>query len=129
MRNNLEESPRFGSGHWVTIRDTGEHVRVELWSPLAAAYRVHSVKRGLLFMGDSELDEVPPHPEQHLGKYWSLCRAPRCGAPLTPDLPICPRCQAKACTCGRCQCVSPATAARGKRKPATTTRKKVAAVK
>lgn len=118
------ETHRFGPDHWVTLRDTGEHVRVELWSPLAAAYRVHSVSRGLLFVGDTELADIPPHPQHDLGKYWSLCRAPRCGAPLTPDRPICPRCQALTCMCGRCQCVSPA---RARRKRAS--KKKVAAEK
>ena len=36
------EAPRFGPEHWVTMRDTGEHVKVESWSAIAAAYRVRS---------------------------------------------------------------------------------------
>ena len=35
-----ETSPRFGPERWVTLRDTGEHVKVEVWSAIAAAYRV-----------------------------------------------------------------------------------------
>ena len=31
------------------MRDTGEHGKVELWSAIADAYRVHSSKHGLLF--------------------------------------------------------------------------------
>jgi len=27
-----DASPRFGPQHWVTIRDSGEHVKVEAWS-------------------------------------------------------------------------------------------------
>ena len=40
-------SPRFGPERWVTLRDTGEHVKVEAWSTIAAAYRVRSRKRGV----------------------------------------------------------------------------------
>ena len=116
-------SPRFGPEHWVTLRDTGEHVKVEVWSTIAAAYRVRSRKRGVLFATHDELDEVPAHPDVLLGKHWNRCPAPGCGAPLTPGLAICPRCQGPTCTCGRCRCVRPATtAARAK-----TARKKAAA--
>jgi hypothetical protein len=111
-----EESPhRFPPERWVTLRDTGEHVKVEMWSGIAAAYRVRSRKRGLLFATEEELDAIVAHPEEHLGKYWHRCRAPGCGAPLTPELPLCVRCQALTCTCGRCGCARPArTAARSK---------------
>jgi hypothetical protein len=105
-------TPRFGPEHWVTLRDTGEHVKIEAWSPIADAYRVRSRKRGLLFAGVDELDEILVHPEDGLGRHWTRCAAPGCGAPLTPGLVICPRCQAPTCTCGRCRCVRtpPATA-------------------
>ena len=109
-----EEIRRFGPGCWVTMRGTGEHVQVEAWSTIAAAYRLRSRKNGLLFATDAELDEVPEHPETHIGKYWSRCHAPGCGAPLTPSLPICPKCQALTCTCGRCRCARPAAASRAK---------------
>lgn len=115
-------SPRFGPGQWVTIRDSGEHVKVEAWSAIAAAYRLRSRRKGLLFATDAEVDEVPAHPEEHLGKHWHRCQASGCGAPLTPTLPICPRCGAPTCTCGQCACVrSAATSARAK-----TARKKAA---
>jgi hypothetical protein len=114
-------SPRFGPEHWVTLRDTGEHVKVEVWSTIAAAYRVRSRKRGVLFVADDALDELPAHPEVHLGKHWNRCQAAGCGAPLTPDLAICPRCHAPTCACGRCRCARPAAAR------ATTARKKAAA--
>ena len=39
-----DTSPRFGPEHWVTLRDSGEHVKVEVWSSIAAAYRVRSKK-------------------------------------------------------------------------------------
>jgi hypothetical protein len=119
-----EITPRFGPGCWATLRDTGEHVKVEVWSTIAAAYRLRSRKNGLLFATDAELDEVPVHPDVHLGKHWSRCHAAGCNAPLTPSLPICPKCQAPTCTCGRCACIRPATAARARAK---VTRKKVAA--
>jgi len=115
-------SHRFGPEHWVTLRDTGENVKVEAWSPIAAAYRVRSRKRGVLFAADAELDEIPVHPEVELGRHWTRCAAAGCGAPLTPGLAACPRCQAPVCTCGRCGCVRLAAAS-----PARAPRKKVAA--
>lgn len=119
-----DTSPRFGPEHWVTLRDSGEHVKVEVWSSIAAAYRVRSRKRGVLFATDDELDEVPEHPEMHLGKHWNRCQASACGAPLTPDLATCDRCKGPICTCGRCRCVrTPTAAARAK----TAARKKTAA--
>jgi hypothetical protein len=116
-----EVSPRFGPEHWVTIRDSGEHVKVEAWSAIAAAYRVHSRKRGVLFVTDEELDELPVHPEVERGRHWNRCQAVRCGAPLTPDLSICAHCHAPTCTCGRCHCPPVRAAARAK-----ATRKKAA---
>jgi len=113
-----EEAPRFGPGHWVTLRDTGEHVRVELWSGIAAAYRVRSRKGGLQFVDAANLTEISAHPQAELGKQWALCRAPGCGAPLTPDLATCPRCDTPMCSCGRCGCARVAAA------PRKTTRKK-----
>jgi len=109
-----EVSPRFGPEHWVTIRDSGEHVKVEVWSAIAAAYRVHSRKRGVLFVTDDELDELPVHPEVDRGRHWNRCQAARCGAPLTPDLAICARCHAPTCTCGRCHCPPARAATRAK---------------
>ena len=103
--------PRFGPERWVTLRDSGEHVKVEIWSRIAAAYRVRSPKRGLLFVAEDQIDEVPVHPEVERGKHWNRCQAPGCGAPLTPELPICPRCEAPTCTCGRCRCARGSTAA------------------
>jgi hypothetical protein len=118
-----DTSPRFGPEHWVTLRDSGEHVKVEVWSSIAAAYRVRSKKLGVLFATDDELDEVPDHPEMHLGKHWNRCQAPACGAPLTPGLTICDKCQGAICTCGRCRCArTPTPAARAK----TAARKKAA---
>jgi hypothetical protein len=99
------EAHRFSQEQWVTMRDTGEHVKVESWSAIAGAYRVHSSKRGLLFAGEGDLAELCVHPQAHLGKHWGRCQAPRCGAPLTPELSICPTCQMPKCTCGRCRCV------------------------
>ena len=116
-----DTSPRFGPEHWVTIRDTGEHVKVEAWSSIANGYRVRSRTRGVLVVTDAEVDELADHPEVQLGKHWSRCQASGCGAPLTPELPICIRCQAPTCTCGRCRCVRPRPAARAKaarKKPA-----------
>lgn len=122
----MKDTPhRYGAEDWVTLRDTREHVKIEMWSSIAAAYRVRSRANGLLFVTDEEVDEVPAHPEAHLGKHWHRCQAPRCGAPITPDRPICPRCQAPICSCSRCQCARPvATAARARAK---TARKKAAA--
>lgn len=57
-----DTSPRFGPEHWVTLRDSGEHVKVEAWSTIAAAYRVRSRRRGVLFATDDELDEVSSTP-------------------------------------------------------------------
>lgn len=120
-----EISPRFGPEHWVTIRDTGEHVKVEAWSTIAAAYRVRSRKRGVFVVTDAEVDEVAVHPEVHIGKHWARCHAPGCGAPLTPGLAICTRCQAPTCTCGRCRCAKPSAATTRAR--SKTPRKKAAA--
>jgi hypothetical protein len=97
-------SPRFGPEVWVTVRDTGEHVKIEMWSAIAAAYRARSRKHGLLFLTEAEVDELHAHPEDHLGKHWSRCPAPGCGAPLTPNLPVCERCNGPTCACGRCAC-------------------------
>jgi hypothetical protein len=105
-----EMSPRFGPEHWVRLRDGGEHVKVEVWSDIAAAYRVRSRTRGILFATDDEIDEVAVHPEVESGRHWNRCQASGCGAPLTPELPTCPRCQAPTCTCGRCRCVRPRAA-------------------
>jgi hypothetical protein len=113
-----ESVRRYGPGQWVTLRDTGEHVKVELWSPIAGAYRVHSRRGGLQFAGAEELIEVTVHPDAQLGKHWGRCHAPGCGAPLTPGLQTCPKCQGLTCTCGRCQCVRPPAAAKPKRKKA-----------
>jgi hypothetical protein len=109
--NKQADTPRFSPEQWVTLRDTGEHVKIEAWSAIAAAYRVRSRKRGVVFAVDDELDEVLVHPEVGLGKHWRRCPAAGCGAPLTPELVICARCQAPTCTCGRCRCVLPASAA------------------
>ena len=108
--------PRFGPGQWVTIRDSGAHVKIESWSAIAAAYRVQSRKSGLQFANEAELAELCEHPEVHRGKHWNRCPAPRCGAPLTPELATCPRCHAPTCLCGRCQCPSK-SAPRGKTVP------------
>jgi hypothetical protein len=107
--------PRFGPEHWVTLRASGEHVKIEAWSGIAAAYRVRSRKRGMLFAADDELNEIPIHPEVDLGKSWGRCVAQGCGAPLTPELVVCVRCHALTCACGRCGCVrTPAAAGRPK---------------
>ena len=115
-----DTSSRFGPERWVTLRNTGEHVKVETWSTIASAYRVRSSKRGVLVVTEDELDELPDHPEVHLGKHWNRCQAPGCGAPLTPELPICTHCQAPTCTCGRCGCARPQPAARTKTARRTT---------
>jgi len=116
------EAPRFGPGHWVTMRDTGEHVKVESWSAIAAAYRVRSRKHGLQFASQAELEEICVHPEAHRGKHWSRCPAPGCGAPLTPELSICPQCHAPMCSCGRCQCVRKPRVKETRKKPASRAR-------
>lgn len=108
MRKEVEGA-HFGPGHWVTMRDTGEHVKIESWSTIAAAYRVRSRKSGLQFASEAELAEICAHPEGDLGKHWPRCVAPGCGAPLTPELATCPHCHAPTCTCGRCQCVRKTT--------------------
>ena len=113
-----ESSVRFGPEQWVTIRDSGEHVKVEAWSQIAAAYRLRSRKNGLLFAADADLDEIPVHPEADRGKHWKHCQAAGCGAPLTSALPVCPRCQAPTCTCGRCECARPGTASTSRPKTA-----------
>jgi hypothetical protein len=125
-----EDAPRFAPGHWATLRDSGEHVKVELWSAIAAAYRVRSRKHGLQFAGETELAEISAHPEVHLGKHWRRCQASGCGAPLTPELAICPHCHAPVCVCGRCQCVGKPVRAKtvqAKTVRAKTVRKKTAA--
>jgi len=103
---------RFGPERWVTVRSTGEHVKIEAWSVIAGAYRLRSRKHGMLFATDEELDEIPAHPDA--GKNWIRCVASGCGAPLTPELPVCARCQAPTCGCGRCRCARPSAAARSK---------------
>jgi hypothetical protein len=109
---------RFGPEHWVTLRASGEHVKIEAWSAIAAAYRVRSRKRGVMFAVDDELDELLAHPEVALGRDWTRCAAVGCGAPLTPELTVCVHCQAPTCTCGRCRCVrTPTAAARHKTAP------------
>jgi len=100
-----EEAHKFSQEQWVMMRDTGEHVKVELWSAIAGAYRVHSSKHGLVFASEGDLVKLCAHPEAHLGKHWGRCQAPGCGAPLTPGLSICPKCNMPKCTCGRCRCV------------------------
>jgi hypothetical protein len=118
-----ERTHRFGPEIWATIRETGEHVKIECWLQATREYRARSRKRGLMFLTEEELDEVLVHPEAHLGKHWSRCPAVGCGAPLTPELPVCPRCQGLTCPCGRCRCIHPAkTTPRAK-----TVRKKAAA--
>jgi hypothetical protein len=115
-----EDDPRrFSPECWVTMRNTGEHVKVESWSRIAAAYRVRSRKHGLQLCGVDDLVEISAHPEAHLNRHWSRCQASGCGAPLTPELSTCPQCNGLTCTCGSCQC--PPTRARAK-----TTRKKPA---
>jgi hypothetical protein len=117
-----DASPRFGPGHWVTLRDSGEHVRIEVWSTIAAAYRVRSRRRGVFMATGEELDEVAPHPEEHLGRHWRSCVAPGCGAPLTPNLPRCARCHEATCACGRCACVRRSTVRRRTTRAATASR-------
>ena len=115
-------APRFGPEHWVTMRDTGEHVKVESWSAIAGAYRVRSGKHGLQFVSQADLEEICVHPEVHLGKHWSRCLAPGCGAPLTPELSTCPQCHAPICSCGRCQCTRRPRAKVARKKPASRAR-------
>lgn len=115
-----DEVSHFGPGQWVTMRDTGEHVKIESWSAIAAAYRVRSRKSGLQFASEAELQEICVHPKVELGKHWPRCTAPGCGAPLTPELSICPHCQAPTCTCGRCQCVRKTVRSKVGRKRGTT---------
>lgn len=99
-----DEAPEFAPEQWVTVRDTGEHVKVELWSPIAGAYRVRSKKHGLQFVGKNDLVTLCVHPEAHRGKGWHRCQAPGCGAPLTPNLDTCEKCESPICSCGRCRC-------------------------
>ncbi|MBI3786128.1 MAG: hypothetical protein HY270_22300 [Deltaproteobacteria bacterium] len=113
-----EEGRRFSPGQWVTMRDTGAHVKVEAWSTIAGVYRVHSRKNGLQFAGAEEVEPVAAHPDAHLGKFWSRCHAPGCGAPLTPGLATCAKCGGLTCTCGRCQCPRTPSTQKGKRKKA-----------
>jgi hypothetical protein len=104
---------RFGPDVWVTVASTGEHVKVELLSQVANAYRVRSSANGVQFYQDDELNETAPHPGEDAGRHWSRCRGTGCGAPLTAELTTCETCQAPVCTCGRCAC-SPAIARRAK---------------
>ena len=111
------DAHHFAPGQWVTLRDSGAHVKIESWSAIAGAYRVRSRKSGLQFANEAELTEICEHPEVHLGRHWTRCPSPRCGAPLTPELPECPRCHKSTCVCGRCQCPSkPAPRAKPARK-------------
>jgi hypothetical protein len=107
---------RFGPERWVTLRETGEHVQVEAWSTIASAYRVRSRRRGVFLAADRDLDEVVVHPDAERGRYWNRCQAASCGAPLTPGLPICARCKALTCSCGRCACATSARATGAKKK-------------
>lgn len=102
---------RFGPERWVTLRETGEHVQVEAWSTITSAYRVRSRLRGVFLAREDEVEELVDHPESSRGRHWNRCPAARCGAPLTPNLPLCPRCNAPKCTCGRCACATTRTAA------------------
>jgi hypothetical protein len=112
------EVRRFGPERWVTVRETGEHVQVEAWSPIKFAYRVRSRKNGRFLAADAELEDVPVHPEAARGRHWNRCPVVGCGAPLTPELATCERCNAPTCTCGRCRCL-----------PGRSTSKKKAAAK
>ena len=102
---------RFGPERWVTLRETGENVQVEAWSPIASAYRVRSRKRGVFLAGEGELEELPEHPEAARGRHWTRCRGAGCGAPLTPELPVCEKCKQPTCFCGRCGCATARLAA------------------
>lgn len=104
---------RFGPDVWVTVASTGEYVKIELWSQIANAYRVHSSGSGVQFYADDELTEIDPHPEEDFGRHWGRCRGTGCGAPLTAKLETCETCKSPLCTCGRCAC-SPAVARRAK---------------
>jgi len=108
---------RFGPDVWATVSSTGEHVRVELWSEIAKAYRVRSAGSGIQFFQEAELEEVPPYPDADFSRHWSRCRGPGCGAPLTAELVVCEGCQTRICTCGHCNC-STAAARRQKAKSA-----------
>jgi len=109
---------RFGPDIWATVSSTGEHVRVELWSNIASAYRVRSAGSGVQFFQEAELEEVPKYPDEDFCRDWSRCRGTGCGAPLTAELPLCQSCQARICTCGCCAC-STASARSAKAKKAT----------
>lgn len=89
---------------------------MESWSAIAGAYRVRSRKNGLQFLGEAALGELSVHPEAHLGKDWRRCKNLACGAPLTPDLEVCVRCQELVCVCGRCQCVAKTRGSRARAK-------------
>jgi hypothetical protein len=117
-----EDDPhRFGPECWVTMRDTGEHVKIESWSRIAAAYRIRSRKNGLQLVSADALIAIDAHPEAHLNRHWSRCQATGCGAPLTPELPTCPQCNGPTCTCGGCQCVPTRARAKTARKKAAPT--------
>ncbi len=115
-----EDDPRrFSPECWVTMRNTGEHVKVESWSRIAAAYRVRSRKHGLQLCSADDLVEISAHPEAHLNRHWSRCQTSGCGAPLTPELSTCPQCNGLTCTCGSCQCApTRARAKTARKKPA-----------
>jgi hypothetical protein len=118
-----ETAHRFAPEVWVTVIDTGENVKVESWSAIADAYRVRSRKSGLQFLREAALGALSTHPEAHLGKDWIRCKGTGCGAPLTPELQVCERCQSSVCICGKCQCSTKATRPRVSR-----AKKKVTAV-
>lgn len=119
---------RFGPDIWATVGSTGEHVKVELWSDVANAYRVRSAGNGVQFFQESELEEVTPYPDDDFTRHWSRCRATACGAPLTAALATCEKCQGRICTCGRCAC-PPGTGRRSKAKKATKSKSKKSSAK
>jgi hypothetical protein len=100
---------RFGPDTWATVGATGKHVRVEIWSKIANAYRVHSAADGVEFFQEDELTEVVAYPDEDFTRHWSRCRRIGCGAPLTAELPTCETCKGPICTCGRCACASSKT--------------------
>jgi len=72
-----DDALRFGPEPRVTMRDTGEHVKVECWSSIAVVHRVPSLKHGLQFASEADLVEICAHPEVHFGKYSSRGHSPR----------------------------------------------------
>lgn len=117
---------RFGPDVWAKVGSTGEHVRVELWSNIANAYRVRSAGNGVQFFQEAELEEVVAYPDADFTRHWSRCRRTGCGAPLTSELKICEACKARICTCGHCEC-SPATRSKTKKAAAKKATKKTQA--